>query len=1376
MKKFKFVAVVISAFLLTFISCPSPLLDGPSVPSGGGGDQIPVPSSVTASHGERRGITVSWNENPNAALFNIYRASTPLDEFVRCGETSASQFTFIVPPGSTVFYRVSAVSRSGRESGQSAYVKGTSLAQPFISDITGITESSAAVTWYMDNVSDDTYKKDLLYTIYCFNGSTEVAQIVLDGSKISDNRAVFNGLFANTNYEYQVEAYLRSDQNISEKSDKMDAATARRFRPGQPDRFRAARGKAVNNIELSFQLPDMVDIALGDNLYDPKPVYFVISRRIHNPGGNNEFLPVCSYFGSIAAKAAKPGDSFSSYVPGAEVKWIDASIPRRGTEYEYQVQSYVDDTPKQISSDTSKANAVGWALGTGTLDFGEIQYTMHESDDAFVSAKLPLDFRFDPKGEQYDYVLKEIIEPIDSPRDPLDPDTTIEKSTSFSAYKAAHLREMDLTRKTDNGNSGRGVYSYAIEIRLGSETLDTVATIGQVEVSENTQPIVVEEFHVEDGYTNKFILKWPHHSNRKYILYESENRTGPWTEIDEVNKHPGPDDGATVDRDYTFTASGYVAGTTRYFAIKPFRDIGSGTFKPGQMVYASAASQTLGVPKLQPVTDRSYRTVTASWTEAQKADTYRIKYRYGDSGAYTIMPEIKKDALVDDGLGHFKYEFMPNGYNNVAQSGLEIQIEVDALNKGLQAAAGIGEISTTSNNVNTRLVGPALLGLSASKAGSAMEIDVSWNRIEGADGYYVFRRQFNMTNTAEHGTEAIVYYIPASTSSEITVTGKNMALDTSNAKIDTTTVKAVAAFAGSRYTLTELNFPDVEYDGVLYNRHTPAYRNQQNDMVQGYPYRYYVVPVLNRDGSPEPLNSINFTYTTGSGNIASYTLQEKGVNITYSGAAALEQTGFTVGFGQNVTATKGTYASSGNVNNGIRITWSPPPLLAGVQSFVPHYTVYRKVQGDAWRSITDVSALAYTETDAALRGKAIEYAIGISNGGSGNSSEPHNSRRFVDLCYTQHDEKNRPNMLGYMLEMVRMNSVSRDQRGTSPNFGENVTWYNEGIKNSYSTETNWGIDGYTVYVMNRNISAGWHTIYDNISPSSQTNQSILLTTGNTPSVTITDDFGNFTRNLLFVLRDYKHFFKVRSYVKNDSGEKIYCPDPPWTYPAQWNSTQFESDHVKWGARQITQDEFVQIAMLYIARGLAKGNGNAGNNGVGGSNDRWGWHNTSYGDAVARTTYGGSGRMEIWSSGFFDIPRWWVFTFNNYKDDLQTRAGDWVTFITINGQVGAEQQLSSEEPRFFDRSGYNFVSIIGPADTPGLYSGGIIMGEGTAATRISWTNTGTVRVIYPGTAPYPNVQSKPMPTGTQRLNYNGPQTPLPFHQQGPAPRFQHSQWR
>jgi len=1376
--------LIMAAVLAVLFSCRNDLLLTPVVPKVEGRSGAPTaPDGLSATQGAYRNITLSWNPKTDAALYYVYRANSPLDIFERCGETTTNQFKMSdtsgkTMTGKTLYYKVSYVAYDGTESPQSIFVRGTSLAQPFITDITDITDSSVTVTWYMDNAKEDTYKDNLLYTVYCFDGTTEVAQKPLDGATLVENKATFDSLKPNATYKYQVEAYLRSDQNYSEKSDRVDANTARKMRPAAPVNLRASRGTATDKIEVSFELPDMVDVALGDGLYEPKPVYFVIYKRQYSVSGTNVYHLASSYFGSMTPPVGSTkGEVFGDYIPDATVTWTDTAVTR-GVEYQYQVQSYVDGVQKVISSDSSLASATGWALSVGSLSFGSVKYEFDPDSDFgtayYASAELPLNFIFDPKDIEYDYTLVEKIKPIEDTYE-YNPDGLIEREVDTFSYIGikAYKARMNLTQKTTEGAPGRGIYSYAVEIKPKgkSEIIDTVATFGEREVSEDTDPIIVDGFDVQDGYKDKFVLKWNYRGNRKYILYMSSDNRITWEPIHTEN--PNPDDESTFEDDnhsYTYTDD-IEPGITRDFAIRPYRKVGA-TEKAGQMEYATAASMTLGVPELSLAAGASYSIITAVWSEAQKADAYRIKYWYVDEGKASAKSTaiINKGDLSKDASEKFNYTFTPfeNNAVDVAKAGLEIQVEVEALNKDLQEALNSGEeIATTSQEtVTMRLVGPALLNPQASRAASTTEIEVSWDRVSGASGYYVFRWQFNMNNSAEEGTEAIVYYVPyvaLDTSNIGGITGKNMKINSSNERIDTNTVKARARFSGSRYTFTDTYMNDGEYDDS-YKDHIDAYKNQQNDMAQGYSYHYYIVPVVNRGGDPEPLTSIDFAYAKDGSNkntgINYYTIRENSKDIRYSSASTLEKEGFIIGFGQNVTATKGTYASSGNVNDKIQISWTLPAKLVGVDGFSPRYTVYRKPSGSAtWDTLTSniTNATQYIDDAQPVPGIAYEYVVGIANG-SAAGSDPRYSRRFIEKCGTLRDEKARPHYLGFMLDMVKLNSISREPR---PNNAEEVKWYSAGIKKSsneiYNADYNWGIEGYTVFVMNRNIDAGWHEIADVSSNlPNEINQSILVTNAS---------------GLLKVMRDYRHYFKVRSYVLNNEGAKVYCPDPPYTYSNGTTSSLagafYETDYVKWGARQVTLDEFAKICTIYISRGFQIATGTSWTS-------TWAVVVETWRRGDASSNYGGGGYTRCATNAGVTN---WKWEFRNFKTDMRTKAAntstgeDWVTFISINGDLWIGTDSGGFNwPKTYGRAttGYNsnYLSITGPGDVNGMYSGTVWFG-GNGTTDVTWNDAnGKMHIIYPSSG-NPNQQT---------IMLRGQDTALPFQSYGREYRHEQDAWK
>ena len=80
-------AFIAMAFILS--TCDNSFLSMPLVPSDEyQNSKNEAPGNVTVSHGEKRSINIKWDAVPNTALYYVYKASSPLDLFVKCGETS----------------------------------------------------------------------------------------------------------------------------------------------------------------------------------------------------------------------------------------------------------------------------------------------------------------------------------------------------------------------------------------------------------------------------------------------------------------------------------------------------------------------------------------------------------------------------------------------------------------------------------------------------------------------------------------------------------------------------------------------------------------------------------------------------------------------------------------------------------------------------------------------------------------------------------------------------------------------------------------------------------------------------------------------------------------------------------------------------------------------------------------------------------------------------------------------------------------------------------------------------------------------------------------------------------------------------------------
>jgi len=802
------------------------------------------------------------------------------------------------------------------------------------------------------------------------------------------------------------------------------------------------------------------------------------------------------------------------------------------------------------------------------------------------------------------------------------------------------------------------------EITEIKETLsDAVNAFNSAKTWGKDSQINAEDFNVIDGYSSKYVVQLKKtHPMFKYQIYMADSADGSGGLVSEKTVDTEGDINVDVDA---------VPGITRHFKIKVFFT------EDNREVYEIIIGpyMTIGTAVLSYASGYSYSTLTAVWAPVQMADNYRVIYNYQDGGWITPDDGWKSaEEFERDADGNYLFTFKPDGYNEIVNSGKTLYTRV------LSTNYATGDYSF-SNDATKRLIGHAALSVSASQAMSINSIDVTWNALEGANGYYVSSRQYDLTNSSAIGANTFAYV------------------------------------SGNSYTLTNLSD-----DGV----------------VQGYPYRFVVVPVI---------NASDMSYSGDT-----YTLTENGEEITFGAVSSVESVaGFAIGFAANVTASKGTYASSGNVNDRIEITWEKPYLLrdAGLQ-----YRIYRKAYNSStWEDLGTTGAMSHI--DNVTRGVMYEYVVGlfhhVSGGDIRGPSRPDQSSIFIASERAKMDNKNRAKFQGFIQNTVTMNNVTRGENAdANAQFGEIVTWNGSGVAYGGS-DINWGVDGYTVYVMNRNISNGWHTAMDNI-----TTNSVLLTPSNTPSVNNTVGV---SRNVLFVMRDFKHFFKARSYSVRGDGVKIYSPDPEWTYTYRHstnqathisNSNAMQNDFVKWGARQVTSQEFIRISMLFVARGLSKVNGT-------------GWSTGYFGkSASASTGLSGSGSLDADSN--FGVTEWEI-NFKNYKEDIQARCGQWVTFVTVNGRTRCRTGAANQYPqRYREQDGNTWLNIIGPWDVPHLYTGRIKIGTGgdNASTNLHW-GSGQISIQYPSG------------TDTQNFSWRGEDSPLPYTGRGDN-RHDGNDWR
>ncbi|HIW37247.1 MAG TPA: fibronectin type III domain-containing protein [Candidatus Treponema faecavium] len=1269
--------------LLAIFGCQNHLLPPPTVPvtdstenaaHAGSAETWGAPAGITATHGLKRSVQLSWQTVPAAVRYYIYEAATPYDEFVQIAETSGTQTSYTVTKdaGADSYYRVKAVNRTGELSPFSQTVRGTSLAQPVISDIIGDADNgdtSVIVYWYMNNVSEQTYLSQVQYTIICQDESgTEIARTAVSGAQTAKTEALFAGLTPNTSYKYKVEAFITSAQQDIEESAFMDAATARRLRPLAVTDLAASQGSVKDRVTLTFTLPDMVDTQDGEEFVQT-PLYFMIYRREKAAEG----APAADFTdGLICAKFAKEDFGGGAYTPGQTVSYEDTNITR-GIEYEYLVQSY-SDTERPATSDRSAAQtaAPGWALSTPVFAVDTPQYVLSDTPNAdeepqYKSATVHMTFAFDPKGIDYTYILNTKREPVGDGSGPTDTETTPQPKT---------LAELaDYTTDSIMLPNYRGKYFYWVEIQKDGQTIDTASMIGTLRITEETKPLIIEDFSAEDGYSDKLVLTWKRYANVGYKIEITEDETAQsgWNKIEQVAPEAS-DSADSAGEPYTCDIAA-ESGKAYYVRITPYKITDSGSEKYG-MESVSQKLLTLGTPVLEePETRYAYDGIQLAWQPVQKADAYRVVYEYTDvqdlpayggtqQTALLTAADLEKTKTAD---GRYTYQFKPEGFDDACAAGRAVSVTLEAINTercqtpAHPDSAADASAVTESAPQTRRQMGPGAVSLTADKAAAGDRITLSWNSVEGAAGYLIYRIQYDMdgrTIVSDMTAPTAVRYM---TESRETL---GLGLQSVGGMWDNADVSGMFDIkeAGTRFTLTDTAASKDKAEEL----HAAGYRGrfiqEQYDMPRGYPYAYIVIPVLDEDSAAE-FDEDAETCAIG--------------GASYKNVQQAADTGYALGLPQSVRASKGWGRTDdeSSVNDCIEITWEPPEWQPDGKTLT--YDIYRKEGTAEWKPlIENISDSVYNDATAA---PGIQYAYAVRTKVAGAESIlPHEHvtvsgayTGYMDAVLAQYEPDIQGQQLyqGYMLGQPKVTSVSRGEQTRGTEYAETVSWSTKGLDSL-------PIAGYRIEVYNTNIDDRWHAVMDVEAESTGGAASKVLSA----QVTNSDRAdGETEENLLKVLRDYKHYFRMRTYTENEDGEPVYSKEPEWTW-----TDGYENDYVRWGARQITAEEFARAATLAMAIGIR---GAVENQGIA-------WTGGQSGSIRENTPGSGSASIET-KGGFFSHVSSNV-VFDSYMPVLNTKANTSVTFLTISGQLygDTESAVGTSAPKVWNTTSDTIV-ITGP---------------------------------------------------------------------------------
>ena len=1245
-----------------------------------------APTDLKVTQGLQGRIELTWKPVLNAVRYFMYRSDTPFGNFVQVGETTDALYTQKVPAGTDTYYKITAVNLQNQETDYSVAVRGTSLAQPVISDIQGDAQegdSTVTVYWYMNNV--DAYADAVRYELVCYD-ATGKEQKRIPGESGNKTELTVTGLTPNTTYLYQVEAYNIAEQDKTEASDKIDAQTARRLRPNPPENLTVSQGAFGDKVKVSFVLPTKVDVAVEKNVYEQFPLYFKIYRKVAGED-DSTYEPVCGYFGSIKGNADKnggvcfadqytPTDPDAPYQEGETVTWTDSTVVR-GRQYQYKVQSYTDIESRVITSDKSIATSEpGWAVAPISFEMDPVIYDDKVDNKgnpvSHKTANLSATLTFDTlgKADSYTYELTVNYRRRNNEDGSLSESTPTKLGDFFTVDELSdHIYKADL-------HANPGSYSFTVNAKhKTSGWTESITTPNSRYVVPDLQPLIVQNLVVQDGYPGKFVLTWDRDPTITYeIQYRSKDSTSPDDYKTAKTVKPDPDSVAGTIERYLYEFTHYdgdgktnpvKSGDIQYIRIRPsVNGDASSAIPSDDNIYYTLGTPAVTFDESKTAAD----SITVTWPKIEKATSYEVTYTYDgvsnttqvlrDGVATTFADAYKTDTQIipvtKEEEIHTCVIPKPIGYDYMAYSGKDVDVIVKALNENLENVY-------TEGKAVVYTLGPAATSVSASVAEKESSIDVSWEEVPGASGYLIARTRYGATNTDDsRSTDGEFVYFYDTGTQKLTIIGQ-----------DITPGSSVVSNKGT-FTLS-----DTYSDSTNVAQDDPSrkFRIEQDKLGWGYPYRYQVFPVT--ESSPSFSRSENLNQcTVGS--------------VTYQDADKNYAAGSAIGYGLDVKATKAESADT------VTVTWTKPYLTG--TNLTPK--IYRsELNSTSW---TDCSSLY----DGKLNSQSTNVELKASYEGA-NKTVPYkyivtySDSSLPNSTYQNLLESTKENgesiNIGYYFAIENI-SVSKNKEV------EEIT-----IPRYNLQERKQGPDGYRLYLTNVDHNEGKEVLIgefdkklSEFTPDASLNGSIASSytpdlISHKPTLKLTPIFDSATERhsgILNIDKGYKHSYRLEAYRSTENSE-----------------TPVTTNVSDWGTRKLTYSEFLYLASKAINEGIL-------------ASTSWQTHWNkwwTYTSADSNSIY--SGKVLSRSSlgvGF------WGFVFDNF---ITTK----ITYLTIDGRIGAETAGAGHWPRYYftnmtgkvnganksdffsdysEHSHNQRIKISGPAELNGLFDG-----------YISFTDTG-----------------------------------------------------
>lgn len=1092
---------------------------------------LTVPQNVNATKGGKQKIVLSWTPVLKASKYYIYAASTQFDNFQKIGESTETEYTYLVNAGLTRYFQITAVNYLGEESEPSLIAMGATLACPYISSIVSNETENGVVTeisWYMDNVNY--YLDGLNYTISVFNKGAIATSVTIVGSAEENGKLVpvtsytFTDLPENSDLEFQVEAFLVSEQNDIESSDQTNAATAARQTPNAVTELEATQGTDKTNITLTFKTPDFVYIKSKNttsvsNAYEAYPVYFKIFKKIH---GTDSWAEIEShlYFNGSTEAPADTSTFFENYSSGLEVSWTDYTITR-GIQYDYKVQSYVDNYNSVISSVKANAECTGWPMSIPEFKWTDFNYTFSGEDENKIKTAASLKFfcEWNNYGieDQYKYIIQTDWTALNSS----DTQSTYEFYNSIS----------DICNKTVSfdpqssifGGEGKYIYTFSIvpkdteSAKEPSTVIERVFCLSKVFITKDISEPTWKGLAVESGYKDKILLKWEIESNEySYKFTRSKSETQTSRSANDKTIVISPDiylNGKDIGDVFTFEDKEEIeSGVTYSYALEISAN-GVSHYYNGTL-----ESTTLGTPEIIFNPDNlHYNYIDIKWGKVPEASTYSIKFNG------TVI-ENESNEIIPSADGIISYQIKDSAIadycKDATQSGKEINVEVTAHS----------DKDNASSTCNVFTLGPANTNIQTTVAASDSEIQISWTPVKGAKAYAIMRER------CVWGEEKSIETIDNGSDSFLVKLAENNPLSSTTESV---------LFADGKFTYTDT------FNAVTDDSDTTQVN--QDKLFWGIPFKYSVFPLV----SEEDKDSISGLYTN---------------------ANQIAKLGSTRGLGLDIKASKSEYSDK------IEIKWNQP--YHGDKTPAPKILWKESDEADSSYSVLDASKyeLGEDKTSAFIplygenRTKAFDFMVSYSS-----SSKPVFPDSFKKTLKGQIDKlteslpKKETQNKGYAFAVNLSAGNSTRNNGFEEKFEWDLWDYNKRSLGPASDSK------YLFQIKNNDYSSDWITV-------AEINTNGTITTPNNTSLNITTEetglglsSGLYIKpsakenygypGILKTVRDFKHYGRIyatRTNSEDDTVEASYSDG---------------SEDTTFAWRQITDEEWIRFTTLALTEGF-----------------------------------------------------------------------------------------------------------------------------------------------------------------------------------------------